>query len=176
MARWSFVNINKVINLRNDDCNKLTVRSLTCKQCFNSKCCNDIELWPLTLKNKTLYSLIMVIMCTKLYDYEAYSSASIMPTMFFYKVLLHIRPWHLTLKSKILLSLIIMIDRTKLYNPVACNSVVYPAYKVQTDRRTTLYHIIHTCSPVFDVRKTIRGFFLLPVSWWSSTKLYDLEA
>jgi uncharacterized membrane protein len=84
----------------------------------------------MTLTNKKLLFLIMVIKSTKLYDPEAYGSVSILPTRFFYQVIL--RP--LTLKNNRTLPLIVVIKTTKLNDPEAnCLVSILPTrffYKV----------------------------------------------
>jgi hypothetical protein len=71
-----------------------------------------------TLKNNRVLSFMTVI---KLYNPWAYGSVSILPTRFFYEVMLQL--WPLTLKNNRVLPLMMVIKYTKLYDSGAYYSV-----------------------------------------------------
>jgi hypothetical protein len=76
---------------------ELTVWSLSCLQVFSTKHCYGLNLCPLTLRTNRVLPLMMVIKYTKLYDPGDYGSVSILPTRFFYLVMIRLTfdlwPW-----------------------------------------------------------------------------------
>jgi hypothetical protein len=122
----SFIMVIKCTNLYD---RKLMVQSLSCLQDFNSNWCYDLDFLPLSSKNYRVLPLIMVIKYTNLYVPKAYCLVFILPTRFFYKVML--QPWPLILKNNRVLPFIMVIQ---LYDTEAYSSVsILPTRSRQMD-------------------------------------------